>query len=75
MTPPKEVNILPQKEQSAELEKLQEILKKMSKMLEELGLSLNRKESSHSSGFQPTRSRRKERGGRTKDTTETADNL
>ena len=30
--PPKEVNILPQKEQSAELEKLQETLKKMSKV-------------------------------------------
>ena len=61
--PPKEVNVLPLKEQSTELEKLQETLEKMSKRLEELELSLNRKENSCFSGFQPTRIRREERGG------------
>ena len=75
MASPKEVNVLPQKEQSAELEYLQETLEKMSKRLEELGLSLNRKESSHFNGFKPTRSRREKKVEVTKDPTETADNL
>ena len=45
--------MLPQKEHSTELVRMQETLEKVSKRLEELEISLKKKESDHFNRFQP----------------------